>query len=80
LAESPLRLYPNPTSAGQFIVDLGQYDKKFDLLIYDAAGRKLLQKNGLRSGDLVSHHLPAGTYVVLIKNNFLSLQSQIIVQ
>jgi hypothetical protein len=43
-------------------------------------GRKVLQKNNLHSGDAVRHSLTAGSYVVLIKNNFISLQTQIIVQ
>ncbi len=75
-----LSLYPNPASHGQFTVDMGSYDKKFNLLMLDSLGRKVLEKNDLHSGDAVCHNLPAGSYVVLIKNNFLSLQAQIIVQ
>ena len=73
-------LYPNPQREGAFTIDLGSYDKIFDVEIRDMAGRKVLEKKGLRSKESVEHHLPAGSYVVLIKNNFLSLQSQIIVQ
>ncbi len=79
-AERTLRLYPNPSFANEFTIDLGQYDKKFDVVILDSAGRKVLQKSNLHSGDRLHHQLSAGTYIVLIKNNFLSLQSQIIVQ
>jgi hypothetical protein len=74
-----LQLFPNPNHAG-FQVDLGGYDKKFNLSIYDMKGNKVLEKRDLSDYCTVQHALPAGTYVVLIKNNFLSLQSQIIVQ
>jgi hypothetical protein len=59
---------------------MGGYDKKIDVQIYDTMGRKVLEMCDLNDGDTIRHNLPAGTYIVLIKNNFLSLQSQIIVQ
>ena len=74
-----LRLFPNPNHAG-FRVDLGGYNKKFDLSILDIKGNKVLEKRDLVDRTMVTHSLPAGSYIVLIKNNFLSLQSQIIVQ
>lgn len=74
-----LRLHPNPTH-GDFRLDLGSYDKKIDLSIYDISGKKVLQMNNISNGAIVRHHLPAGSYIAIIKNNFLSLQSQIIVQ
>ena len=74
-----LRLFPNP-GHGQFKVEVEGYDKKFDLAVFDASGKKVLTSNGLFSGDTVHHNLPVGSYVVIIKNNFISLQSQIIVQ
>lgn len=78
--KNPLHLYPNPTLGGEFTVDMGQYDKKFNVVMIDSMGRKVLEKNNLQSGERISHGLPAGTYVVLIGNNSLSLQSQIVVQ
>lgn len=74
-----LRLFPNPNRSA-FRIDLGGYDKKFTLSILDMKGNKVLEKNNLVDQCRVRHHLPAGTYIVVIKNNFLSLQSQIIVQ
>ena len=74
-----LRLHPNPTH-GDFRLDLGSYDKKIDLSIYDISGKKVLQMNNISNGAIIRHHLPAGSYIAIIKNNFLSLQSQIIVQ
>jgi len=73
------RFYPNP-STGFFCVDLGGYDKKFNLLFFDNSGRKVLEMHNLNSGDTIHPNLPVGAYVVLIQNNFISLQSQIIVQ
>ena len=74
-----LRVLPNPNHAC-FEVDLGGYDKNFDLIILDIKGNKVLEKRDLSDHSTVHHDLSAGTYIVLIKNNFLSLQSQIIVQ
>lgn len=75
-----LTVYPNPAVHGEFTIDLGAYDQKFNVEIIDTTGRKVLQKKSLHSGDKVRHNLSAGTYILLVKNNFLSLQSQIIVQ
>ncbi len=79
-AQIDLSIYPNPAIRGTFTIDLGHYDKKFNVVLIDSMGRKVLQKNNLHSGDVVRHSLTAGSYVVLIKNNFISLQTQIIVQ
>ncbi|MBR1850447.1 MAG: T9SS type A sorting domain-containing protein [Bacteroidales bacterium] len=49
------------------------------LTISDIHGRTVLRQTGYRSGSPLSHNLPAGSYIVKIKNNFLSLQSQLIV-
>ena len=72
-------IYPNPTSTS-FRIDMGGYSKKFDAVIFDMLGKKVLELRSLSDGDTIHHQLPAGTYIVVIKNNFLSLQSQIIVQ
>lgn len=75
-----LRIVPNPSTEKQFRIDLGRYEGRFNLSVVDSAGKKVLERNGLCSGDTVRHRLPAGAYVVLIQNNFISLHSQIIVQ
>lgn len=80
IGKNQLRIYPNPVSGGEFVVDMGQYDKKINVTIIDSIGRKVLKKNDLRSGERIPCQLPKGTYVVLIENNSLSLQSQIVVQ
>lgn len=75
-----LTLYPNPNSGQQIRVDVGSYDKKFNLFIYDIQGRKVLQKSDVSNGNLITHTLAPGTYFVLIQNNSVSLHSQIIIQ
>ena len=74
-----MHIFPNPGHS-QFQIEVQGCDKKFDLSIFDTSGKKVLTANGLNSGDTVHHNLPTGSYVVIIKNNFISLQSQIIVQ
>ena len=74
-----LRLSPNPT-ASEFRIQMGGYEKNFDVSIIDSMGRKVMILNAVSDGDIIRTDLPAGTYIVLIQNNFLSLQSQIIIQ
>jgi aminopeptidase N len=74
-----IRLFPNPGHS-QFTIEVEDCDKKFDLTMFDTTGKKVFTANGLNSGDTVHHNLPAGSYIVIIKNNYVSLQSQIIVQ
>ena len=74
-----LRLSPNPAGS-EYRVDLGSYDKKINLSMYDSAGRKVLEMRDVSNGEVVRHGLPAGTYIVLIQNKVVSLQSQIVVQ
>ncbi|MBQ6068679.1 MAG: T9SS type A sorting domain-containing protein [Bacteroidales bacterium] len=75
-----LKLYPNPSKEGTLRVEVTGEEKNFDVLFFDASGKKVLQMSDVKSGDTVRHNLPSGSYVVIIKNNFISLQSQIIVQ
>lgn len=74
-----LKLFPNPAQQ-EFRIDMGGYDKNFDLYIYDISGKKVLQMSNLHDGSTLHHNLTAGSYIVLIQNKFLSLQSQIIIQ
>ena len=78
-SNTQLRIYPNPCNT-EFRIDMGGYDKKIDLSIYDLSGKKVLSIRNLRDGDTVRHQLRPGSYVALFENKFLSLQSQIIVQ
>lgn len=75
-----LILAPNPSTQGQFKVMVADCDKKFDLQVFDLLGRKMLQQSDVVNGQVINHQLPVGRYIVIIKNNFLSLHSQIIIQ
>jgi aminopeptidase N len=77
--DAKIRLFPNPGHS-QFQVVVEGCNKKFDLSVFDTSGKKVLTAKGLKNGDMVRHDLAAGSYVVIIKNNYVSLQSQIIVQ
>lgn len=74
-----LRVAPNPNHS-EFRILVEGCDKKFEASVFDAGGKKVLQMHDLHSGDTVRHHLAKGTYLLLIQNNFISLQSQIVVQ
>ena len=75
-----LKLFPNPCSGNTLCVEVEGYDKNFDLLFFDANGKNVLQMNNIKSGDTFTHTLAPGSYVAIIQNKFISLQTQIIVQ
>jgi len=75
-----LTISPNPVIGGSLQLLLNHYDKNFDLIIYSTDGRKLLSINNITSPYTLHHTLPPGNYIAIIKNNFISLQSQFIVQ
>lgn len=71
-------LFPNPVHAGDtFTLELPEGD--FMLSASDLSGRCVIEPRACRSGDSVKVDLPAGTYLVNIENNFISLQSKLIV-
>ncbi|MCR4659530.1 MAG: T9SS type A sorting domain-containing protein [Bacteroidales bacterium] len=76
-AEQPaLSISPNPAN--------GSFKVTFDgppstLAITDLQGRTVYRQSNVASGQLVRPNLPAGNYIVKIENNFLSLQSQLII-
>ena len=75
-----LNLFPNPSSGNTLRVEVEGYDKNFDLLFFDTNGKNVLQMNNIKSGDSFTHSLTPGSYVAIIQNKFISLQTQIIVQ
>ena len=70
---------PNPAGT-EFRVQWTVGQKKMTLALFDTNGRKVLEKKAVESGDTIRHHLAAGTYIVVIENKSVSLQSQIVVQ
>lgn len=72
-------LFPNPVHLGQpFTIDIPT-EESFTMSLFDAAGHRVWRKQGLRNGMKISPQLPAGTYLVTIKNKFVSLQSKLVV-
>ena len=72
------RLCPNPTVAGE-PVDLLLPEGEYTVTIHDTAGRRLWHRTGCRGTCRIDADLTAGTYLVHIENNFISLQSKLIV-
>lgn len=77
-SHSPLNLFPNPLRPRQPLTIEIDTDAPFTVSIFDAEGRLVWQKSDCRSGQELSPSLTNGTYFVLIKNNFISLQSKLI--
>ena len=73
-----LRVCPNPAK-DSFNVYFNDFGQDATLSLTDLMGREVLRREGVRNGDVLSVKLPSGNYIVTIKNNFLSLQSKIIV-
>ena len=71
-------LFPNPLRRGEALTVEAPFDGPFDIVIIDAAGHKIWSKRGCRQGRALHPNLPAGTYLVVIKNKSVSLQSKLI--
>lgn len=72
-------LFPNPVARGEVLTLEVPADDAFTVRIFDAAGRRVWQRRGCRSGQKISPRLASGTYLVQIENKFVSLQSKLIV-
>ena len=71
-------LFPNPVPQGASISLEVPSDQPFAVVIYDTAGREVWHAKDCRSGQTINPNLTAGTYLVRIENNFISLQSNLI--
>lgn len=80
-SHSPFILFPNPLQLqrGESLTFDLALDGPFSVCILDATGRRVWQKNGCHNGQRIRPRLSAGTYLVVIKNKFVSLQSKLIV-
>jgi len=70
-------LYPNPLPKGGELT-ISAPEGIYEVSIYDAGGRKVWRKKGVHAGNNVRPNLREGTYLVVIKNNSVSLQSKLI--
>ncbi len=71
-------LFPNPLHRGEPLTFEVPVDGPFDVTILDASGRKIWGKRHCRKGRALHPDLPAGTYLVIIENKSVSLQSKLI--
>ena len=74
-----LTLFPNPVAEGTPLTLKVPVEGTFTVRIFDTAGREVWHKKGCRDGRRISPRLTSGTYLVRIENNFVSLQSKLIV-
>ncbi len=74
-----LTLFPNPVHSGDAITLDLPLDDTFSVRIINASGRQVWHRRHCRSHQTLRPHLAAGTYLVLIENKFVSLQSKLIV-
>lgn len=74
-----LNLFPNPVRRSHPIVLDIDTEACFDVWITDQEGRLVWQQKDCRPGDKIEPSLGAGIYLVRIENNFISLQSKLIV-
>ena len=70
-------LFPNPIRPGQRLT-LNVPDGVYDISVYDTDGRRVWHRSGVQSGTKLRPNLKKGTYLVVIKNNSVSLQSKLI--
>ena len=73
------QLFPNPLVQGQPLTVEAATDEPFTVTIVDTGGRQVWQKTACHNGQPLHPALPKGTYFVRIENNFISLQSKLIV-
>ena len=79
LPSQNIQLFPNPVNQGASLTIEAPTDAPFSLKIIDAAGRTAWQHSRCCNGMSVQPNLAAGTYLVLIENKFVFLQSKLIV-
>lgn len=76
---SKAQLFPNPLVQGQPLTVEAPTDEPFTVTIVDTGGRQIWQKTACRNNQPLHPALPKGTYFVRIENNFISLQSKLII-
>ncbi len=72
-----VKMFPNPLRHGEALT-ISVPDGVYSVDIYDEAGRRVWHRDGVHGGKKVRPNLKEGTYLVVIKNNSVSLQSKLI--
>ena len=75
---SDISLFPNPLRKGEALTINTPVEGSFTVTIHDTAGRRVWRKKGCRNGQSLHPALKAGTYLVTIENNCVSLQSKLV--
>lgn len=70
-------LFPNPLRRGDSLT-ISVPDGVYRVCIYDESGRLVWQRDGVTARKKIRPNLKKGTYLVVIKNNSVSLQSKLI--
>lgn len=70
VAALPLSIVPNPVT-DRFVVETQDGDTRtYQLIVRDMAGRKVLERKGVRTGEtVVSGNWPAGIYTVVLSDS-----------
>ncbi len=63
-----IKLHPNPSPHGDFRISIPANYSDVCLTIIDSNGRMVAEYEDVRNNDLISSHLPANNYQVLIDN------------
>ena len=76
---SSFSLFPNPVHQGDPLTIDVPTKESFTMRVFDAAGHQVWSKQEVHNGMKINPSLPSGTYLVTIKNKFVSLQSKLII-
>lgn len=71
-------LFPNPLHRGEPLMFETPFDGLFNISIFDTEGHLVWNKKGCHTGHKLHPNLSTGTYLVVIENNCVSLQSKLI--
>lgn len=80
VARTAAVLFPNPVEVGARIAIDAPTTERYSVTILDTTGRRVWRKRNCSNRQSIDPHLVPGTYLVLIENKFVSLQSKLIVK
>lgn len=73
-----LSLFPNPLHKGESLTINAPIEGPYSVTVYTTDGRKAWSKKSCINGKTLRPNLPTGTYLVVIENKYVSLQSKLI--
>lgn len=78
-AATSINLFPNPVHSGEPLTIDVPTDQPFSVSIFDTAGHLVWQQKQCNRGASISPKVKTGSYLLVIENNYLSLQTKLIV-